>query len=1291
MQLVRVLFFSLVTISVPFLCAQEPAVPVAVKPQAAPPAEQEPTANAEQLMPTVAEYSKYTATATEPQVAAYMRQLANIWQESELTTIGQTTEGRPIWALVVSPKKLGETKPITALLLGGIHSGECDGKEALLALARDMATGGQGDWWHSLRLIFVPNFNADGNERRGTGHRPGQAGPAQGMGIRENAQGLDLNRDFVKLETPEVRSLVAALNEYDVDVLIDTHTTNGSLHQFQLTYDIPHNPISPKPLDDWLRTKLIPQATQRLAADGFKTFYYGNFDSAHRRWTTYGHQPRYSTEYMGLRGRIGILSESYSYASYETRVRVSYAFVREVLRGVAEDEALIRHMIDQNEPDIGVATTTANANALVAPAMTGQPAQQDQPIARQIPVRAELAKTADGVSIPGFQTDDGNPPRGPYSAESLTAHQPKDYSVQFWNRAAATKQVALPSHYVVPAQYAWAVSRLIRHGVRVHRLTVDTPAKVERYRVSELDKSPAFQEHEMIRLTTTVEDSEQTLTAGSYVVNTHQLLGNLAAYLLEPESEDSLATWNFFDPDLDVGELYPVIRVTAPLAADVLEPIGSVSPSETITLDRLMQPGKSVDYSGGSVRGANWLKGSSEYVIGNGRRTYAVDAATGSRRRLDELDVLRGKLETLEAFSADEARRAATIDSFTEDWAFALVEHKNDLYFFDSKSEAIRQLTHSPEEREQLAELSPDGTRVAYVHGNNLYVVDCESTEVKKLTHDGSEETLNAILDWVYQEELYGRGNFKAFWWSPDSSRIAFLRLDQTPVPHYQVSDSISFGQSLESTRYPKAGEPLPHVGVWLATLESGALKEVDLSSFPADDRLVARVSWSPTNELWLQVFNRVQNQQNLVRVDPTNGVSRVLFTEVSPGWIEVRGTPEFLPDGDFLWISDLPDGRTHLYRVAVESGSRTQLTQGDWDIDSLVSISNDGVTAYVSGNIAHPTELQLLSVNLQNGAITQLTGAPGTHRAKVDATSSFFIDVFSSTDSKPFASLHSIDGELLRVIEAPISDRNEFLNLSPPKTFTVTARDGMELQAQLLLPPGFDAEEPDRKLPVLFYVYGGPQAPTVRNAWAGRNYWWHQMLCQQGFAVMLCDNRASRGRGVKDTWTIRGDMCRVELQDLEDAVNWVNQQPWADPDRIGIWGWSYGGYFTSYALTHCKLFKCGIAGAPVTDWRNYDAIYTERYMDLPDANQSGYISSSSVEAAANLHGRLMIIHGERDDNVHISNTLQLAHALQQAGKQFDLMVYPKNRHGIVNPAQRYHMYQMMTDFLHRHLGTSEE
>ncbi|MGN6547884.1 MAG: alpha/beta hydrolase family protein, partial [Aureliella sp.] len=275
---------------------------------------------------------------------------------------------------------------------------------------------------------------------------------------------------------------------------------------------------------------------------------------------------------------------------------------------------------------------------------------------------------------------------------------------------------------------------------------------------------------------------------------------------------------------------------------------------------------------------------------------------------------------------------------------------------------------------------------------------------------------------------------------------------------------------------------------------------------------------------------------------------------------------------------------------------------------------------------------------------------------------------------------------KLERVLGAPVSDRDRYLKLAQPRMLTIPARDGKHLHGMLLLPDAAARENPGQRLPVLFYVYGGPQTPTVYNSWQTGNYWWHQYLCSRGFAVVLCDNRAARGDGIADTWKIHRHMGRVELRDLEAAVDWVCEQPWADRERIGVWGWSYGGYFTAYALTHSDRFKAGIAGAPVTDWHNYDAIYTERYMDLPQNNPEGYKESSTITAAENLHGRLLLIHGERDDNVHISNTLQLAHALQKAGKPFDMMIYPKNRHGVVDPAQKYHLYRTMTDFLDRYL-----
>lgn len=1211
-------------------------------------------------LPTVAESSGYTATATDLQVENFLRRLASQSRTADLRSLGNSVEGRPIWALVLEPERTTSTKPLSVMMLGGIHAGECDGKEALLSLARDLALSSENQWRQSLRLIFVPNLNTDGNGRRGTLHRPGQVGPEQGVGIRENAQGLDLNRDFVKLQSPEIRSVVAALNEYDVDVLIDTHTTNGSLHRYDLTYDLPHNPNTPREIDHWLRHSLLPKVDETMRAQEFSTFYYGNFDEAHRRWTTFGTQPRYSTEYMGLRGRIGILVETYAYANYQRRVTAAYAFVNQLLRAVADDATGIRQLLDTN----------------------------DSSAPRSVAVRSELSPSTEQGVVAGYQTASGAAPQAPFGADSSEGLQEHDYTVEVWNRGIATLEISAAEYYVVPAEFGWAVSRLLWHGIQVQQLTREIEIDAERYRVLDTTTEANGDRRWESQVATAIERAN--IPAGSYLISTRQPLGRLAAYLLEPQSEDGLAYWGFFEPQVREGEYFPVWRVHQEVSEEALQKVRSAEAREQLTLEKLFKPAEKIDYGGHALAQPRWRKQSSEYLIEKNEQYLAVDAASGARRPLVEVSQLAEHLSELEAFSEEQAHAAATLEVFSDNLTHALISHQNDLYFFDAEQQVVRQLTHSPDAEERLAELSPTGTHAAFVRDNNLWLVNCETTELQALTEDGSAEVLNGVLDWVYQEELYGRGNFKGFWWSPDGQKIAMLRLDQSGVDRYQVSDSISYRQSLEETRYPKVGAPLPIVEIGVVDIARRELRLVALNSFPSEDRLVARVSWSPAGKLWIQVLNRVQNRQTLLRVESESLVAHSVLVEESPGWIEIRGVPHFLADDSFLWLSDLPSGRTHLFHVS-PSGEQRQLTDGEWDVFEIKSISNKHRTAFVTGNQSHLTEVQLLAVDLQVGSTVQITAAPGTHAVQIDHSGKFFIDTFSSKHVPPYISVHAIDGQLLHVIDAPVSDRHEYLETRPPQLMTIPARDDFELQAELLLPAGVDPAEPEQRLPVLFYVYGGPQAATVRNAWGGRNYWWHQFLCQQGYAVVLCDNRAARGRGVSDTWRIRGDMGRVEMEDLHDAVEWAKRQPWADPDRIGLWGWSYGGYFTAYAMTHSDLFTAGIAGAPVTDWRNYDAIYTERYMGLLDENPAGYDTSSVVESAQDLHGRLLIIHGERDDNVHMSNTLQLAHALQMAGKQFELMIYPQNRHAISNPEQNYHLYRLMTEFLHEHLQDARQ
>ena len=565
-------------------------------------------------LPTIAESSNYTATANAVEVESYLRRLANDWPGAELASIGRTVEGRPIWALLIEPQAASESKPLTVLMLGGIHAGECDGKEALLALARSMSIANDDKWWQTLRLIFVPNFNADGNERRGTHHRPGQAGPITGVGLRENAQALDLNRDFIKLESPEVRSLVAALHEYDVDVLIDTHTTNGSLHRYELTYDIPHNPNVAPATDRWLRNQLLPRVTERMEQAGFATFYYGNFDVDHRRWETYGHEPRYATEYMALRGRIGILAESYSYASYQRRIDASFAFVREVLQALAEHASEVRHMLDQ----------------ATVPPHTGL----------QLALDGKLVSYMDEVSVRGFQTAQGTPPQPPFGPASLTENTPTEYRVQLWNRAEATAFTSIPIAYALDQQYAWAVSRLAKHGVRLKRLKHEVTIDVEQYTIESVQRGKPFQGHTRPKLDVKAMSAKATLGPGTYIIETEQPLGLLAAYLLEPGADDSLATWNFFDPDLDVGKHFPALRVVQFIDPDSLTDLEVVGPAELLTLEHLYMPDRTVNYGGGTVRGTNWLKDQPEYVVRRDEGSFAVAAATGAVRPIEEIRTL---------------------------------------------------------------------------------------------------------------------------------------------------------------------------------------------------------------------------------------------------------------------------------------------------------------------------------------------------------------------------------------------------------------------------------------------------------------------------------------------------------------------------------------------------------------------------------------------------------------------------------------------------------------------------
>ncbi len=484
---------------------------------------------------TVAEESGFRRTSLSAEVLDFVRQCCQADHVTEFT-FGETVEHRPLQGAIVSrkPYKLGDRDDrLRVLLLGNIHSGECDGKEALCMILRQLAQHPDNPWLDNMVILIAPNYNADGNDQVGPNNRNRreQDGPEMGMGVRTNAQQLDLNREFMKLESPEARSLVKLIDRVDPQVFVDCHTTDGSLHQYGLTYDVPHNPASPPSIRDYMREKYMPTVTQRLESDGLLTFYYGNFDRDKTSWESFGFEPRYSTEYVGLRGRLGILSESYSHASYKDRIVATDKFVTACLQFAHENAVDIARLIADSDRDFVERA-------------------REKPQSLSLAMDAKMVPFQKHVTIKAW--DDSG--------------KPHDYDVAFVADFQPTQSVELPFAYVVPEEFGSQVDLLRRHGIAVEKLQEPAQLDVGVFRVDEIKRAPqAFQKHKMLSLTGVERTESRQTPAGSFVIRTAQPLGRLAAYLLEPTSCDGLTTWNFFDDQLETGKDDPVLRVLTPV------------------------------------------------------------------------------------------------------------------------------------------------------------------------------------------------------------------------------------------------------------------------------------------------------------------------------------------------------------------------------------------------------------------------------------------------------------------------------------------------------------------------------------------------------------------------------------------------------------------------------------------------------------------------------------------------------------------------------------------------------
>lgn len=677
---------------------------------------------------------------------------------------------------------------------------------------------------------------------------------------------------------------------------------------------------------------------------------------------------------------------------------------------------------------------------------------------------------------------------------------------------------------------------------------------------------------------------------------------------------------------------------------------------------------------------------------GQGPQSWSVvEAKTGTRAALVERAAVTASLRPQLAASGAEAIAAALDEELDQRdaWTwnadhtrFVVAVHQ-DLFAGDRSGTCVR-LTNTPDQEEMGVQWSPDGKLVAFVAGGNLHVVPGAGGAVRALTQDGNDDLFYGRLDWVYQEELYGRGDFQGYWWSPDSAHIALLRLDESPVQEFVIVGESPARPKIERTNYPKTGEPNPIVTIGTIAVEDGATRWFDVASYPAEDRLIVRVTWAPDGkEVLFQVQGREQTWLDMLAGDPATGAVRKLWREASDCWVEAGPVPEWLDGGtSFLWLSER-SGYRHLYRFARSGEAQGQLTSGEWQVKSIVAVDEAAGVVYVTTDKSSPLETQLWAVPLAGGEPRRITLGRGTHDVKMAPDHKSFVTTWSSAETPPTVTLRDLDDHELRAIAKPRTKQLAPFGLVTPEFVKVPTRDGFPMEAMLLKPPDFD---PAKRYPVVEHTYSGPHTPRVRDEWGSRDYLWHQLLVQQGYVVFVCDNRSASGKGrtfAKACWQNLG---QTELRDLEDGVDWLVAQGVADPARVAIWGWSYGGYQTLYNLTHSTKWKCGVAVNAVTDWRNYDTIYTERYAGLPSTNADAYERGSVVAAAGNLSGDLMLIAAAMDDNVHMQNSLQFLRALQAAGKDCDFMVYPGVRHGIESLDQQVHLFTRFAKFLKEHL-----
>lgn len=729
---------------------------------------------------------------------------------------------------------------------------------------------------------------------------------------------------------------------------------------------------------------------------------------------------------------------------------------------------------------------------------------------------------------------------------------------------------------------------------------------------------------------------------------------------------------------------HPYLLSLALLTCISVAAIAQQNPKKDLNLADIWQKGT---FNQKSVYGFNSLKNGKEYV--------AVSTDKQGKECLVRYSYLNGKAidtlikesdlnyegKTLEwrdySLSNDEQK----ILIATEQEAIYRRSTKEYNFVYDRVLHTLSPLSSLKESKQKYAQFSPNGTMVAFVRDNNLFIKNLLTGKESRITKDGiPNKIINGGTDWVYEEEFEFA---RAFFWSQDGSRIAYYKFDESAVKEFHIPIYDGLYPTDYTYKYPKAGEANAKVSIHVYNLNNN--QTVDANIGKDTTQYIPRIKWTKSsNQLCVLRMNRLQNNLDYLLVNSNTGVSTVMLTEKSDTYVEVNDDLYFL-ENTFI-ISSERSGYRHLYQYNFKGKKVSQLTKGKWDVTAVYGVDDNAYRVYYQAAEESPTRRNVYSCDLQGGTKRRLSFSPGTNNAVFTSNFAYFLNYHSSAGDPLIVSLHDRAGKMIRVLENNNKLRNELktYDLSKKEFFSFRTSDNVSLNGWMIKPTHFD---PDKKYPVFMFVYGGPGSQTVNDSWGGNNDMWYHYLASKGYMVVSVDGRGTgaRGRDFKNCTYL--DLGNKEVNDQIEAAKWLAKQPNVDGTRIGIQGWSFGGYMSSLCITKgADIFKMAIAVAPVTNWRFYDSIYTERFLRTPQENAKGYDDNSPINFVELMKGPYLLIHGTADDNVHFQNSTEMVTEMIKKNKVYDSEYYPDKNHGIYGGNTRLHLYTKMTDFIDRNL-----